>query len=61
MNFYSQVDRQQKILCLRRRGACGASKEIIRGEAREKKNVGFVDEGRKVVLRSSKLTNTEAP
>ena len=38
----------QQILRLRRRGACGASSEIIRGEAREKKSVGFVDEGGKV-------------
>ena len=43
------MDRQRKFLRLRRRGACGATcKEIIRGEAREKKSVGFVDEGLKV-------------
>ena len=47
MQFYSQVDRQRNFLRLRRRGACGASSEIIRGEAREKKSVGFVDEGGK--------------
>ena len=42
------MDRQRKFLRLRRRGACGASNEIIWGEAREKKSVGFVDEGGKV-------------
>ena len=42
------MDRQRKFLRLRRRGACGASQEITRGEAREKKSVGFVDEGQKV-------------
>ena len=42
------MDRQRKFLRLRRWGACGASKEIIWGEAREKKSVGFVDEGGKV-------------
>ena len=42
------MDRMQQILRLRRWGACGASSEIIRGEAREKKSVGFVDEGGKV-------------
>ena len=42
------MDSQRKFLRLRRRGACGARKDVIRGEAREKKSVGFVDEGGKV-------------
>ena len=45
--FYPQVNKQRKFLRLRRRGACGASSEIIRGGGARKKERWFCRRRRK--------------